>query len=1720
MNNDLFSGNNYALIGCEYERIIYEWNNTVKEYPNKTIPQLFEDLVLIIPENIALVFEEYSLTFNDVNEKSNQLARHIRSRYYKKAGKELQPDTLIAIMLDRSLEMIIAMLAILKAGGAYVPVDINYPKDRIAYILNDTKADFILIQKELITSGKFFFPENLVIPIDLCEALYEEESVLNLQPFSQSDSLAYVIYTSGTTGRPKGVLIEHKSVVSLVDNDCLELADREVFAFLSSPVFDAATFEIWTPLLKGKKLAIPKDTKALISDISELRRFILQNSVSILWLTKTLCEGVYYADNSIFQSLNYLITGGEALDQNFVGRLLEDNCRPKHFLNGYGPTESTVFATIFDLDQQITTQNVPIGKPISNRTIYLLDNCKKPVSVGVTGELFIGGPGVARGYLNQPELTNECFIPDEFGLEAGKVNGYAKMYKTGDMARWLPDGNLEYLGRNDDQVKLRGYRIELREVECVLSGIEGVRQSCVIVRERSTPTGVNKYLIAYYVCESGISQPASGFLKEKLLQVLPEYMVPNILIALPSFPLTPNGKTDKNALPDPFIHEAGNERDKLSTPANELEEKLARIGATVLGFRTLDCSSDFFEMGGNSLLASMFLARVRSAINLEIPMRLFLQYPVIRELAQVLNAGTLLQSEPVFPVAIAIRRSDDQLYDLSFPQMAIWMLNEIAPVSTAYNAQLSIRFEGNLDIPILQQSINELIKKHESLRTTFHTINGIPGQKIHNSFNFRINTINLTNLDEHNKEKNIAFILSGYCDYKFDISCLPLFKWDVVILDEHTYELIIVEHHFVHDGWSASILLNELGSIYTALSEKNAVALKELDFQMVDFAAWQRNFLRSPFASESIAYWKSKLKGAHYLILNTDYPEPVARTYTGAAIDVIIPHSDYLNLVDFAKKSQTSAFIVMLSAFKLLLYKSTGETDITIGSSVANRRLEEFERLIGMCVNMTILRTCISEQGTFTDIIDLVKQTVHESQHYQDIPFYELVNEIQPERMPNRNPFFGISFNFHNSIMPVINWPDVRGNLSYLSNNSSKFDITVLVIPPSGEGGQTMVRFEYSTEHYKEETIKNLVSDYLNLTKKLVATPYIPVSGISLLSETCRDTIIKSWNNTRKSYPLDKTFYQLFKEQSAITPDNICLVYNSDCLTYRELNERSNQLARHIRACFAQKTKSELKPGTLIALCPSRGLEMITGILAIMKSGGAYVPLDSNHPQERIDFFLCDTGAELILTQRRITAEKKLLLPPEKIIFIDNGEDLYRDESISDLPYYSQASDLAYVIYTSGSTGKPKGVEITHKSLNNLVLGLKETLNIDTSENVLQYSSLNFDASVFEICLALMSGSRLTITPSPIRQEAGLLCDFLRESKITLALFPSVLLGAIPYNPLPDLKTLIVGGEVTPLETMNKWSRGRRFINAYGPTECTVIATMNNYMQGDKNTNIGKPLPNVTTYVLDSNGAPVAVGVAGELFIGGAGLAKRYFNRPEQTTQRFIINPFMESGTAIEDNRLYKTGDVVRWLKDGSLEFMGRNDDQVKIRGFRIEVGEIENALSKVEGIKQCCVVAKEKMTGSGCMKYLIGYYVSEKNITPDAVIEELSGFLPEYMRPGIMVKLDIFPLTINGKLDKHALPDPEFTTYETYIPPTTKNEIEICNIWQTVLGIDKVGINDDFFAIGGNSILAIQVASKMSQYLGCKVTVSEVFRLKNIIGLLKTSKKISVNERNVNLAF
>ena len=1392
--------------------------------------------------------------------------------------------------------------------------------------------------------------------------------------------------------------------------------------------------------------------------------------------------------------LEMLISGGEACPQDVVdrwgGRL--------RLLNAYGPTETTVCAT---LSGPLRPGEEPvIGGPWDNARLFVLDPHGQPVPVGVPGELYVGGAGLGRGYLGRPELTAERFVPDPFSQEPG-----ARLYRTGDVVRWRPGGNLAYVGRKDHQIKLRGFRIELGEVEAALAAHEGVREAVVVVRGEVSG---DQRLVAYVVGR-GDSAPEVQALRVFLKERLPEYMLPSAFVALPALPLTPSGKVDRQALPAPdAVGDASRAQAVHVAPRNDTERQLASIWAGVLGVPAVGIHDNFFELGGHSLLTTRVVSRVRQALGVELPLRDVFDHPTVAGLAGRLAAALpaktpALTSPPLGPV------SREEPLGLSFAQTRLWVIDQIRPGGAEYNVFLALRLEGALDVAVLERGLTEIVRRHEALRTVFRLSPGARGgaeglvQIIRPAPPMPLPFVDLSvspwaELPAADREAEARRRGQAEALRPFDLAEGPLVRTELLRLAQEEHVLLLNLHHIICDGWSLGVLVQELTALYQAFSEGRPSPLPDPSLQYADFAVWQRRWLEGEVLAAQLGYWKKQLgSGVPALELPTDRPRPPVQSYRGAAHRFALSPALSAALDELGRRQGATLFMTLLAAFLTLLHRYGGQRDVAVGTPIAGRTRVELEGLVGFFVNTLVLRTDLGGQPSFRELLGRVREVTLGAYAHQDLPFERLVEELQPARDLARSPLFQVMFVLQNAPMPSFETERLRMAPLEWEGGIAKFDLTLsMQETPHGLRGV----LEYNTDLFEAATVERMAGHFRRLLEGVVEDPDRRLAELPLLTEVEREQLLGEWSQGPAhdvAASVGASVEALFAGEAARQPEAVALVYGDRNLTYGELERRSNQLARHLRSLGVREE-------TLVGLCLERSPELVVCVMAVLKAGGAFLPLDPAYPRERLAFMLEDAGIALLLTQSHLAG----VLPPGlgqdaaalRIVALDLVGSLIEPHDAAAPSHTATPENLGYVIYTSGSTGRPKGAQLLRGGLSNMALSAARHQGLGRGRRVLQFAAFSFDASVFEIFSALVSGACLVMAPREQLLPGAPLGETIRRHGVTSTLLPPSVILQMEAEALP-LETLISGGEALPQEVVDRWGGRLRLLNAYGPTETTVCATISGPLGPGDAPVLGRPWDHARLFVLDAYGQPVPIGVPGELYVGGAGLGRGYLRRPELTAERFVPDPFSQAPGA----RLYRTGDLVRWRPGGLLAYVGRIDHQVKLRGYRIELGEVEAALAGHEAVRQAVVVVREAVRGE---KRLVAYVVAREGPPPEvpALRAFLKERLPEYMVPGAFVVLQELPLTPSGKVDRKALPAPDAAAtgrQGRFVEPSTPLEQQLVGIWAAELGADRVGVHDHFFEeLGGSSLSVVKVAARLREELGREVPVTWLFEHPTVHGL------------------
>ncbi|NRF01510.1 nonribosomal peptide synthetase DhbF [Bacillus subtilis] len=1677
---DMLIGQMELLLPEEKEKVISKWNETAKSEKLVSLQDMFEKQAVLTPERIALMCDDIQVNYRKLNEEANRLARLL-------IEKGIGPEQFVALALPRSPEMVASMLGVLKTGAAYLPLDPEFPADRISYMLEDAKPSCIITTEEIAAS----LPDNLAVPELVLDQAVTQEIIKRYSPENPDVSVsldhpAYIIYTSGSTGRPKGVVVTQKSLSNflLSMQEAFSLGEEDRLLAVTTVAFDISALELYLPLISGAQIVIAK--KETIREPQALAQMIENFDINIMQATPTLWHALVTSEPEKLRGLRVLV-GGEALPSGLLQALQDLHCS---VTNLYGPTETTIWSAAAFLEEGL--QGVPpIGKPIWNTQVYVLDNGLQPVPPGVVGELYIAGTGLARGYFHRPDLTAERFVADPYGPPG------TRMYRTGDQARWRADGSLDYIGRADHQIKIRGFRIELGEIDAVLANHPHIEQAAVVVREDQPG---DKRLAAYVVADAAID---TAELRRYMEASLPDYMVPAAFVEMDELPLTPNGKLDRKALPAPDFSTSVSDR----APRTPQEEILCDLFAEVLGLARVGIDDSFFELGGHSLLAARLMSRIREVMGAELGIAKLFDEPTVAGLAAHLD---LAQS-----ARPALQRAErPEKIPLSFAQRRLWFLHCLEGPSPTYNIPVAVRLSGELDQGLLKAALYDLVCRHESLRTIFPESQGTSYQHILDADQAHPE-LHVTEI----AEKELSDRLAEAVRYSFDLAAEPAFRAELFVIGPDEYVLLLLVHHIVGDGWSLTPLTRDLGTAYAARCHGRSPEWAPLAVQYADYALWQQELLGNEDNPNSLiagqlAFWKETLKNLpDQLELPTDYSRPAEPSHDGDTIHFRIEPEFHKRLQELARTNRVSLFMVLQSGLAALLTRLGAGTDIPIGSPIAGRNDDALGDLVGLFINTLVLRTDTSGDPSFRELLDRVRKVNLAAYDNQDLPFERLVEVLNPARSRATHPLFQIMLAFQNTPDAELHLPDMESSLRINSVGSAKFDLTLEISEdrladgtPNGMEGL----LEYSTDLFKRETAQALADRLMRLLEAAESDPDKQIGNLDILAPEERSSMVTDWQSVSEKIP-HACLPEQFEKQAALRPDAIAVVYENQALNYAELNERANRLARML-------ISEGVGPEQFVALALPRSLEMAVGLLAVLKAGAAYLPLDPDYPADRIAFMLKDAKPAFIMTNTKAANHIPPVENVPKIVLDDpelaeklntypagNPKNKDRTQPLSPL-------NTAYVIYTSGSTGVPKGVMIPHQNVTRLFAATEHWFRFSSDDIWTMFHSYAFDFSVWEIWGPLLHGGRLVIVPHHVsRSPEAFLRLLVKEGVTVLNQTPSAFYQFMQAErEQPDLgqalslRYVIFGGEALELSRLEDWYNRHpenrpQLINMYGITETTVHVS---YIELDRsmavlraNSLIGCGIPDLGVYVLDERLQPVPPGVAGELYVSGAGLARGYLGRPGLTSERFIADPFGPPGT-----RMYRTGDVARLRADGSLDYVGRADHQVKIRGFRIELGEIEAALVQHPQLEDAAVIVREDQPGD---KRLAAYVIPSEETFDTAELRKYAAErLPDYMVPAAFMTMKELPLTPNGKLDRKALPAPDFAAAVTGRGPRTPQEEILCDLFMEVLHLPRVGIDDRFFDLGGHSLLAVQLMSRIREALGVELSIGNLFEAPTVAGL------------------
>jgi amino acid adenylation domain-containing protein len=1652
------------LADDERRKLVREFNETARVYPQDScLHQLFEEQVAKTPGAIALEFDEERLSYAELNSRANQLARHLR-----KLG--VGPEVLVGVSLDRSSEMVVAVLAIMKAGGAYLPLDLTYPKERIEFMVSDAGVK-ILVSEETFRN-------------------IETESIENLPNETASSNLAYVIYTSGSTGQPKGVGVTHRSLSNFLDSMRQQpgLTSEDTLLSVTTLSFDIAGLELYLPLTTGGRLVLA--SQAVVADGKALLDQLLNSNATVTQATPATWRMLIAAGWEGSEHLR-IWCGGEALPVDLAQDLTS---KGSELWNLYGPTETTIWSALHRVGDVTTT--LPIGRPIANTQIYILDQTLQPAPIGVAGELYIAGDGLARGYLNRAELTATRFVPDPFAQSGG-----ARMYRTGDLARYRLDGNIEFLGRVDQQLKLRGFRIELGEIEAVLSAHDAVREAVVVAREEHRGDRVATRLVAYVVPQGEVSWRE---LREHLRARLPDYMVPAGVVFLSEMPLTNNGKLNRRALP--ALEETG-EQESYVAPRTAIEELLCGIWSEVLGIEQVGVESNFFDLGGDSIRSIQVRANAQS-VGLNFTVQQLFRHQTIAELAAEIGKSEpgYLPTPQTSPFSLIAEEDRQRLpsdvedaYPLAMLQAGMLFHSQYAPDDAIYHVVSSVHFRVPFDAANIRAAVQQVAERHPILRTSFDLGNYTePLQLVHRTVDVPLQIDDLRHLSAAEQEEAVAAAFEIEKQQPFDLERAPLMRFRVARRSDEDLQLTWAEHHAILDGWSVATMMTELLQTYVALcGEESSPPAQPLAVTYRDFVALERQSLES---EESRDFWTEKLRdSAMTVIPRWSSSHATAQAYVQLR-PVQLSEDLSRNLRRLASTLRVPLKSVFLAAHLRILSLLSGQEDVITGIA-ANGRPEEIdgERVLGLFINLVPIRLQLSG-GTWAALVRQTFEAEREVMPYRRYPMAEM------QRI-HEAPLFETALNYtHFHVYTKVQEVEGVQTLNSKSYQATNFTFAAnFSVDPASPALQLDI--EGNGAELSLEQLDAIGGYYVRTLAAMASSPYARYEKQLLLSEPEQHQLLYEWNETETDILHHLCIHHLIEAQAEKTPDAIALSLGDRQITYREFNERANQLAHHL---LALGVTAESRVG----ICCGRSVELMVGILGVLKAGGAYVPMDPAYPQERLSFMFEDTQIAVLLTQEHLVDD----LPSHwaHTILLDAEWETIASAGKENPTVTLSAGNAAYVIYTSGSTGVPKGIVISHEALVNRMRSVVHIYGLGPGSCFIQFASIGFDAFVQEIFPTLICGARLALHPHPTRlTPAELLRECDRAGVNILQLPPAYWYQVIDYlaasKSLPEcVKLMVTGGEAAAAEKLVAWTEltGSRvkYINAYGPAEVTVTGTTYAAplelaaVKRLSRTPIGRPISNTQIYLLDPHWQPVPIATSGELCIGGIGLARGYLNRAELTADRFIPNPFSREPGA----RIYRTGDVARYLPTGEIEYLGRTDEQVKIRGFRIELGEIEAVLAAHVGVREALVVAREEQRGETAETKLVAYVVPHGEVSGRELRDHLRARLPEYMVPSAFVVLDQLPLTHHGKVDRRALPAPEQVQNDanSYLAPHTPLEEMLAGIWAEVLRFERVGIHDNFFDAGGHSLLATQVMSRVSHVFQVELPLRLLFESPTIAGL------------------
>ncbi len=1648
-------------LGTKAERWkqLIDWNATASPYSSLPVHSIFEEFVQEQGQAIALTSDSCELSYEALDGQANAIAAWLLER-------NLPQGSFVAVCAQGSPLVIAALLGILKAGCAYFPIASNDPVERLKWMLQDAAAVVLLT-----TSALRDRVAPLAVPVvGVLEEISDRLNNSLSGPAIHSDDPACLLFTSGSTGKPKGVVISHRSIARLVrGTDYARFASDEVFLQASALTFDASTPEIWGALLNGARLVVIESEKPSAREICQA---IEDYGVTTLVATTALFHYFVTDHLDAITSLRQVIVGGDVLSPIHVAQLLL-KAPQLRLVNAYGPTENGTIATAHAVNlDEMDGRPVPIGRPIHNTRVFLLDENQKPVPVGAKGELYIAGDGLAVGYLNAPKETERTFITLNF-----EETGSVRAYRTGDLARYRPDGTLEFLGRIDKQIKMHGYRVDPREVEEALLSIESVRAAVVSLR---TALDGNKQLAAYIVRQSElIASPRD--LQFQLGRILPRPQIPTIFSFIDEIPRTTNGKIDYATL-DSFPIESMFERREVRLAADEVEKSLLSEFKELLHADMATVEDDFFSLGGHSLLAMQLLARIATKFGVNLSVIDIFQTPTVEGLAARIRAAGGYSIHA--PTKDRIRRdsASSKQHNLSRAQKRLWFLDQMEPGNPVYNIAIALHLEGTFDRVAFEEAVQMIVDRHESLRTRFLQKDGLPYAAVDDSWKLSVNFIDLDSFPRRVQEEKLSRFISAESQQPYVLETGPLFRVSLYRINSREHVVLLGMHHIISDGWSIGVLAQELGSLYEATVRRLPCPLLPLPIQFRDFVQWelQQEKLSS---GEDLTYWRNQLSGELPILeLPADNTRPAVQTFQGKRVFIDIDAELEEKLQRIALKHNATSFMVLLAAFSVMLRYYTRQEDILIGTPAAGRTESSFEGLIGFFVNNLVLRINLTDNPSFSELLHRVRGVALEAFEHQSTPFDQLVEMLQPTRNLDRSPIFQVLFTLQNTAMPRLRFDELVMKPMEFEGFRARYDLAVDVYPHEDH---LRCNFEFNTDIFEEASIRAMLTHYIRILEMICDDSEQKIGSLYLLDDVERFQVTRGRNGKTLPAPAHLTLPSWFRAQARSTPEAIALQMGNRSLTYQDLDIESDRIATGLRA-------ESIGRGSIVGIYMQRSPNIVIGLLGILKSGAAYLPLDPALPSHRIEFMLSDAQVQLILTERELCATLPLvaatILPIEEIV----------EESNELVPDDVAGSDLAYLIYTSGSTGNPKGTEIQHSALVNLLRSMLEDPGLRKEDTFVAITTISFDIAGLELFGPLVSGAKLVLASREQTIDPEQLSELLDSSNATVMQATPSTWRMLIESGWMGKSTLRIwcGGEALSLILAESLlARGSEVWNLYGPTETTIWSSVHRVRNGEAQILIGRPIANTQMYILDENLEPLPIGVAGELYIGGDGVARGYWKRPELTASRFITDPFDSTGTG----RIYKTGDLARYRRSGEIQLLGRADDQIKLRGHRIEPGEIEATIERDSTVRQAVVT----LNGEGAEQRLVAYVrFREGSADTEHLRAWLHSILPDYMMPAMIVPIEEIPLMPNGKIDRKRLPALQQISRDQnagFMLARNRTEQRLSELWSSLLHVEKPGVKENFFDLGGHSLLLIQLHAQLKREFDSNIAIVDLFRYPTI---------------------